>query len=90
VGKTPLKGKEFSQTPMDYKLLQGGLQIWRLPNAEFFQKACSISKIKHPPGQKPSGKVGRTSLKGKEFSQTPMDYKSIELDYKLLQGDYKF
>jgi hypothetical protein len=28
-------------------------------------------------------------LKGKEFSQTPMDYKSIELDYKLLQGDYK-
>jgi hypothetical protein len=33
--------------------------------------------------------VDRTSLKGKEYSQTPMDYKSIELDYNLLQGDYK-
>jgi len=55
-----------------------------------YQKACSITKIKYPPAQKPSGKVGRNPLKGKAFSQTPMDYKSIELDYRLLQGDYKF
>ena len=29
-------------------------------------------------------------MKGRVFSQTPVDYKSIELDYKPLQGgDYK-
>jgi len=28
-------------------------------------------------------------LKVKVFTQTPVDYKSIELDYKLLQKDQK-
>ena len=28
-------------------------------------------------------------MKVKVFTQTPVEYKSIELDYKLLQGDHK-
>jgi len=44
---------------------------------------CSISK-KIPTGCKIPGKLGVTSLKVKVFTQTPVDYKSIELDYKIL------
>jgi hypothetical protein len=44
---------------------------------------------KIPTAAKLSGKLRGTSLKVKVFTQTPVEYKSIELDYKLLQKDQK-
>jgi hypothetical protein len=51
----------------------------------FITKQIAGSVIKWSMASNHSGKVNRTSLKGKVFNQTPFDYKSTDFVYKLLK-----
>jgi hypothetical protein len=92
IHRTSLEVKDFTQRPVDYISIDLDYRSLQKDYKKSGQKVTrwpAAPSIKCGWTWKHSGILHRSPLEVKDFSPTPIDYKTIDLNYRSLQKDYK-
>ena len=86
---SPLKGKDFNTTAIDYRFSDLDYKLLKRDYKKRPQKSVQQAAINWSCTQKHLQKVQGSQLDGKDFNTTAIDYRFSDLDYKLMKRDYK-
>src|SRR5882762_4631615 len=89
VHMSPLKGKDFNTTAIDYRFSDLDYKLLKRDYKKRPQKSVQQAAINWSCTQKHLQKVQGSQLDGKDFNTTAIDYRFSDLDYKLMKRDYK-